>query len=484
MVVWYFTDTKDKWADPQNKLACTWKDTKIKSNANMILSFMINISGTDGQWRSIIHITNQNRDCCNIGDRVPAIWITPNTTTLVICNDNSNGGNHHFYTPAIKMNTNVQVTIYWYGRYVRVFFDNVLVNNYTHVNTFTSPTSGAYVYIGDSWYGTLNSSRRFKLRDLYLKDILANDDYELLKVGNDVDTACRGANWDTRPKGGTYPIGKGLVTPEQCARFCNEDKNCVAIDFNSNMNVASGTNDCWLFNNKGSTVGERTNGGALGCYKKIKVEVTDCNYIMSNSELDCYNDRYPDLQDAFKGDKNKLQSHWRDWGCKSSELRNNQCPSIQNIAGNYKYKGCYNEKTTDKAVPNYRGKVNSPNECASLAEQNKESIFALNNIGGDNNCYTGSSESSALKYGWNNKSSIDCSPTGGIYTNQVYIRDVLYADKPKNAPDLQSFNFANEKFSNSEEENIAKTKYNMMKISVIIIILILLIIIGYCFIKK
>jgi hypothetical protein len=202
---------------------------------------------------------------------------------------------------------------------------------------------------------------------------------------------------------------------------------------------------------------------------------------MNSSELDCYNDRYPDLQDYYKGDKNGLQSHWRDWGCKSSELRNNQCPSIQNIVGNYKFKGCYNENTNSRAVPNFRGKVASLNECASLAEQNKESIFALTN---NNNCYTCNSESSALKYGWNNKSRNDCNPTGGPNTLQVYIRNVLYADKPKNAPDLQNFNFANEKFSNSEEESIANTEYNMMKISVIIIILILLIIIGYCFIKK
>ena len=480
MTIWYFQDTRNKWTYPQNKLACTWKDTKIKSNANMILSFMINISGTDRQWRNIIHITNTNRDCCSVGDRVPAIWIVPNRTSLHICSSTPRSGNETFDTAAIKMGKNTLVTIYYYGRYFRVFFDNVLMHTITRSDIVTSATSGAYVYVGDPWYGTLNSSRKFRLKDLYLKDIFADDDYELLKVGNDTNTMCRGSKWNS----GGYPKNMGVLTAEQCASRCNEDKNCAGFDMNSPNNNNQSYN-CWIFNNKGTISPEKAGIGNMGCYKKNKAEVTDCHYKMSNTELDCYNDRYPDLQNAFKGNKTQLQNHWRDWGCKSSELRNNQCPSIQNIAGNYKYKGCYNEKTTDKAVPNFRGKVNSPNECASLAEQNKESVFALNNIGGNNNCYTGNSESSALKYGWNNKSRIDCSPTGGIYTSQVYLRNVLYADKPKNAPDLQTYNFSNEKFSNmnnEEQESIANTEYNMMKISVIIIILILLIIIGIHFI--
>jgi len=483
MVIWYFQDTKDRWADPQNKLACTWKDTKIKSNANMILSFMINISGTDGQWRNIIHITNTNRDCCGIGDRVPAVWIIPNQTSLYIASSTPNNGDETYSSAPIKMGKDTLVTIYFYGRYVRVFFDNIFMDVFTRTDVIVPANSDAFVYIGDSWYGTLNSSRRFKLKDLHLRDIVADDDYELLKVGNDSDTMCRGAGWNS---GGGWPIYAGRLTAEQCISRCNENKECVAFDFNTNMDAGSRSHDCWLFNNKGNTSPERTyNGSNFGCYKKNKLEVTDCNYKMSNNELDCYNDRYPDLQDYYKGDKNGLQNHWKTYGCQSYELRNNQCPSIQNIAGNYKYKGCYNEKTENRAVPNYRGKVSSPNECASLAEQNKESIFALNNINGNNNCYTGNSESSAYKYGWNNRSRIDCSPTGGIYTNQVYIRNVLYADKPKNAPELQSFNFANEKFSNmNDEEDVAQTEYNMMKISVIIIILILFIIIGIHFIKK
>ena len=479
MGIWYFPDTKDRWADPQNKLACTWRDTKIKSNANMILSFMINISGTDSQWRNIIHITNTNRDCCGIGDRVPAVWIVPNRTSLHITNSTPTRGNETFDTAQIPMGRDTLVTIYWYGRYVRVFFDNVFMHQITRSGVIVPANSGAFVYIGDSWYGPLNSSRRFRLRNLYLKDIIDDNNYELLKVGDDTDTACRGRRWNPR---GRWPLNRGRVTPEQCARFCDENKNCVAIDFNTNMNSSDGTHDCWLFNNRGNTRGERTNGHAMGCYRKNKVEVTDCNYKMSNTELDCYNDRYPDLQDAFKGDRAQLQNHWQTRGCLSSEMRNNQCPSIQNIVDNYKYKGCYNENASNRAVPNFRGKVNSLNECASLAEQNKESIFALTN---NNDCYTGNSVSSALKHGWNNRSRLDCRPTGGPNTLQLYIRNILFADRPQNAPNLQNFNFSNEKFSNmNDEENVAKTEYNMMKISVIIIILVLFIIIGILIIKK
>jgi hypothetical protein len=474
MGIWKFPDTDNKWADPQNKLACTWKDTKIISNRNMILSFMINISATDGQWRNIIHITNTNRDCCSVGDRVPGMWITPNDTSFHIASSTPTNGNEYFDTARLEMGKDTVVTVYWYGRYIKVFFDGVLVNSKTQSNVIIEALPDAYVYIGDSWYGTLNASRNFKLKDLYLKDIYASEDYELLKVGDDSDTACRGAGWNP---GGGWPKYIGRLTSEQCATSCSEDPSCAAIDFNTNMDAASGTYDCWLFNNKGNTVGETTSGGALGCYQKIKVETTDCKYKMSNTELDCYNQNYPDLQDTYKGDHTALQNHWASHGCQSSELRNNQCPSIQNVVNNYKYKGCYNENVNSRAVHNFRGKVNTLEECASLAEENKESIFALNN---NNNCYTCNSESTALKYGWNAKSRIECNPNGGENTIQVYIRDVLYADKPANSPELQTYNFSNEKFSNIYDEGtITKTEYNMMKISVIIIILILLIIIVY-----
>ena len=81
-----------------------WSDLGITSNSNMTISFTINIKRTSGNWRNIIHVTNSNNDCCNVGDRVPAIWIwCCNSPTLLIVNSIASNGNDYVQTANIPL---------------------------------------------------------------------------------------------------------------------------------------------------------------------------------------------------------------------------------------------------------------------------------------------------------------------------------------------------------------------------------------------
>ena len=80
-----------------NTLYGTWNQTAITNLNNMTVSFFINITNTNGNWRNVFHVT-------------PAIWITPNTTQLHIKSDTTHVNNEGDDTGAIGLNTTTHVT--------------------------------------------------------------------------------------------------------------------------------------------------------------------------------------------------------------------------------------------------------------------------------------------------------------------------------------------------------------------------------------
>ena len=133
-----------------------------------------------------------------------------------------------------------------------------------------------------------------------------------------------------------------------------------------------------LFDNSGKIMTTITLTGAQKQAYQFTTDLpfTKCNYQMSPTELTCYKNRYPDLSAL---DSSKLQSQWSATGC--NEKRDNQCNNpIQTTSGLYNYKGCYNSITDNSgSVPNNNGLVKSVDQCQSIATNNRQNIFALNN---------------------------------------------------------------------------------------------------------
>lgn len=164
-----YAPTAGTWYTPSvnNKIG-TWSSLGVNSNTSMTLSFMIKITEYNNEWRNLFHVTNTGNNCCSVGDRVPAIWITCcNQTTIHICNSTPVNGNDYFHTKAIPLNTPTQVDIQWSGIYTYVYYDGTLVNTYYHGGLPVAASPDAAVYIGDPWH-TVQSG--YQIKDFTIKN--------------------------------------------------------------------------------------------------------------------------------------------------------------------------------------------------------------------------------------------------------------------------------------------------------------------------
>jgi hypothetical protein len=164
----------------------------------------------------------------------------------------------------------------------------------------------------------------------------------------------------------------------------------------------------------------------------------------------------------------------------SAQNRDNQCPTIQTTSGKYVYRGAYNDQAA-RAIPNYRNPtklVQSVDECATLAESERETVFGIQNNG---ECWTGNNESDAYKYEQvYDRDKIN--PLGTDWTNMVYVRTDAFPDPEPPEPTLRPPNFSDtpiESFSNRDNNNLTMNNSNMSNSKKIcgLILLILFIII-------
>lgn len=172
--------------------------------------------------------------------------------------------------------------------------------------------------------------------------------------------------------------------------------------------------------------------------------------------------------------------HWKNVGCRTNLTFS--CVKPPQTIGMYNYEGCYYEDYKRENVPNYRGKVNSLNECKEKAVQNRDVVFGVTNFG---ECYTGNNINKVRK----ESLSEYCPQLGKDGSMQVYNRrkpfDPLQAE-------LSRSNFS-EKFSNISDEveqsklsanNFSeKFKNNKRMLSIIFILIIICLILYLCFTK-
>jgi len=655
-----------------NKLVKQWSDMGITDNTDMSISFIVNISKLDSNWRNIVHVTNDGNNCCNPGQRIPGIWIWPNETRLHFRTGTKSNGNDGLDTDPLSLNTDIYVSITISKNKVKIYFDGVLNKSIQRSEPFTKANSTATVYCADPWHsvdGFKIKNLKFTNGDIYkiidttsvydsaqrawifggsdgkwytlkkggysnewsnLKidsvsdmtisfminiDKLPNDWRSIFHVSNSGDdycSACRIPGIFLSPNdaklcigisttsnnlqevfysNSKLPINKDvkvdfiitkrkcillidgksdiiytlagdvisalpdatvyicdpfyempqtikikdfkvingsiLTPPETIGDFkkigCYRDKESSRAIPNSRGKVKSleecykiavspeigasvfgvqNNGDCYTGkNNKKSTdygllsdddctsFGSNL-GGSLTQFVYQRPDNTDPKYIMSNSELDCYQKRYPDLS-GF--DYTKLQNQWTNEG--ASQNRDNQCPTVQTISGLYEYKGAFNEQL-DRVIPDFKKKVSSVDECMSLAESNKQTVFGLQN---DGDCWTGNNQSTIDKYGEvYDRTKIRA--LGSNMVNMTYVRKEAFPDPEPPVPKLSQPNFSDEiieSFTNNSiekirDEDISNFKYNdsVMQFSekicgiLLFIIIIIMIIICYVNYKK
>ena len=149
---WKFQDSLNWYKIKQNGYSTNWDSVGIESNSNMSISFWLNINTIYLGNRNIFHLTNTGRDCCNYGDRVPSVWITPGGTSMNIKNSTSSNGNDGFDSPGLPTKSQIFITIIWSGTIVYVYVNGVLNSQYNFSSPLIAAEPNATFYIGDPWY--------------------------------------------------------------------------------------------------------------------------------------------------------------------------------------------------------------------------------------------------------------------------------------------------------------------------------------------
>lgn len=153
--VWIYNQTINLWYTPvQNNLIGDWSLTGIKSTASMTVSFWIYISEINQSWRNIFHVSNQNVDCCDSGNRIPAAWICPGDTYLYTrTSDASYGDNGADWSNiGIVLNTPTYVNMVFDNTTITVYFNGNSVGSYTLPSVIINAEPTAQFYISDPWY--------------------------------------------------------------------------------------------------------------------------------------------------------------------------------------------------------------------------------------------------------------------------------------------------------------------------------------------
>ena len=119
------------------------------------VKFQIKPTGTVGGWSNILHMTANDNNCCNYGDRNPAVFVHGSSTKLHICSSVSNNGNHCVNPPtALPINTwtAVEITQRPEGNSFRY---QVKVGGKVYgnlINTLPKEFTNVKVYSADNWY--------------------------------------------------------------------------------------------------------------------------------------------------------------------------------------------------------------------------------------------------------------------------------------------------------------------------------------------
>ena len=150
---WRFQDSLNNWYKiKQNGYSTNWGSLGITSNTNMSISFWLDIDTIYANSRNIFHLTNNNKDCCDRGDRTPAVWITPGGTSMDIRSSTYNNSNNGYDTPALLLKFKQFITIVWSGLNVYVYVDSMLNSQFNFASSLTYADPSATFYIGDPWY--------------------------------------------------------------------------------------------------------------------------------------------------------------------------------------------------------------------------------------------------------------------------------------------------------------------------------------------
>ena len=140
---WKFTNSNGPFY-PLNKdsYIINWEKLKIKSNANMSVSFLLKITSSYSLERNIFNVTNSNKTI-----NIQTCSIAENDTYINIINTTVNNLPYPVRANTFGLNNTIFVTITWNNRTIRYYVNGTLSETY-NVDKFIDLDQYAILYIG------------------------------------------------------------------------------------------------------------------------------------------------------------------------------------------------------------------------------------------------------------------------------------------------------------------------------------------------
>jgi len=211
---WVCPDTKNSWYTiKQNGFNAKLSSFEFSQYNSISYSFLLRIKNVTNQWRNILHVTKTGNDCCNDGDRNPAVWVFPDNTTKLHIRFSTNGdGNNGVNTDAPSLFEPLFVTLVFNNNNFKYFFNGAQITTVDY-GSITKPDANSTLYIGDPWH---YQDDGIQVRNFTVYDgALTNDDissmYDSLMTG---PAGPAGAIGPAGPAGTIGPAGPaGAVGP-------------------------------------------------------------------------------------------------------------------------------------------------------------------------------------------------------------------------------------------------------------------------------
>ena len=122
--------------------------------------------GMVGEWANIIHVSATGNNCCNYGDRVPAVWFYANTYRLHIRDGQASNGNDGCDpTDQLVVDTATTVKLEIRENGLEVFYDDV--SKCSGNRGQRTVHNNARVFMPDAWHAAADGI----IDDFYIKNI-------------------------------------------------------------------------------------------------------------------------------------------------------------------------------------------------------------------------------------------------------------------------------------------------------------------------
>jgi len=126
----------------------------IADTMHFELDITLNSWNTGGGWNNVIHGSPNDHDCCNVGDRMPGIWLSNSgseTKGFYMMFDHSQDGDPYFWTnTAVTVGNTYHVTMDVNQTWFTVTVDGVTIKDESKPShpTYTN----VKLYASDPWY--------------------------------------------------------------------------------------------------------------------------------------------------------------------------------------------------------------------------------------------------------------------------------------------------------------------------------------------